>query len=66
MWFLFGLMLGVFLGVFIMCLMQVARDPRDVESACTGNCNQGRNCTCVQPLRSMSEKDFDRVHGISN
>ena len=33
MWFGFviGCVLGMFAGVFIMCLMQVARDPMDGE-----------------------------------
>lgn len=46
MWFLIGLSVGVMAGVFLMCLMQMARDPFDVETGCTQDCNQGRNCTC--------------------
>lgn len=45
MWFLIGLSVGVFVGVFVMCLMQMARDPFDV-GGCNHDCNQGRNCTC--------------------
>lgn len=30
----------------------LARD--GYESACTGNCNQGRNCTCGEPKRGYS------------
>jgi len=63
MWFLIGLIVGVFVGVFVMCLMQMARDPFDVETGCTGDCNQGRKCTCVKPLRNMTEADFAKAHG---
>jgi hypothetical protein len=48
MWFLIvGLVVGMFAGVFVMCLMQMAHDPFDVDTDCTGDCNQGRNCTCA-------------------
>jgi hypothetical protein len=45
--FIFGLFAGCFLGVAVMCLMAMARDPLDVDTGCTGDCNQGRRCTCV-------------------
>lgn len=63
MWFCLGIIVGTCFGVFVMCLMQMARDPFDVEG-CTGDCNQGRNCTCVKPLRDITEDDFDKAHGI--
>lgn len=31
MWFLIGCVVGTCFGVFVMCLMQMARDPFDVE-----------------------------------
>jgi hypothetical protein len=46
MWFLIGCFVGVLAGVFLMCLMQMARDPLDVEG-CTQDCNQGRQCNCA-------------------
>jgi hypothetical protein len=66
MWigFVIGLFVGVCMGVFLMCLLQMARDPFDVEG-CTGDCDQGRNCTCVMGLRAMKEADFDMAHGIN-
>jgi hypothetical protein len=33
MWFLIGCVVGVFAGVFVMCLMQMASDPLDVEGS---------------------------------
>ena len=47
-WFFVGLWIGALGGVFVMCLMQMARTSDD-ESRCTGDCNQGRNCTCDKP-----------------
>lgn len=44
--FVMGLFVGFVLGVFLMCLMQMAHDPFDVDTGCTGTCNQGRDCTC--------------------
>lgn len=38
--------IGFWIGVALMCLLAVARDP--AESACSGNCNQGRKCDCAQ------------------
>ena len=38
---------GVLAGVVMMCLMFIARDDEPpVVTRCTGNCNQGRACTC--------------------
>lgn len=48
MWFLIGLSVGVTAGVFLMCLMQMARDPFDVEGGCTHDCEQGDACTCTR------------------
>ena len=49
MWFLIGCFVGMCAGVFLMCLMHMARDPFAVEG-CTHNCNQGRNCDCKREV----------------
>lgn len=41
-------LVGVFVGVLLMALMSMARDPSEIESACSKDCNQGRNCTCAK------------------
>lgn len=66
MWvgFVIGIFVGGFLGVVAMSLMFMARDPFDIEG-CTGECNQGRNCTCVKTLRKMTEADFDKAHNAN-
>lgn len=48
MWFLIGLVVGVFVGVLVMCLMQMARDPLEAE----------------MELRNMTADDFDKAHSI--
>jgi len=45
--------LGCWVGIFVMCLLHVARDP--VESGCTGDCNQGRRCDC-RPMGDRAHK----------
>ena len=54
--FLIGLFVGTMLGVFVMCLMQMARDPFDVDTGCTHDCNQGRTCTCWQVRQRFDEE----------
>lgn len=57
--FLIGALIGCGVGVFLMCLMAVARTDNDDElictreclarrgvNQCTGGCEQGRRCTC--------------------
>jgi hypothetical protein len=50
MWFLIGMTVGVFFGVFVMCIMHMARDPLDWEGGCTHDCKQGDTCTCVKEV----------------
>lgn len=57
MWFVIGLFAGVTLGVFVAGLCNTARDPMDdVRTGCTGDCNQGRTCTCW-PLRKRFDEE---------
>lgn len=51
-----GFVLGFFVGVLLMCVMHVARDPLDVEFPCSGNCNQGRTCTCWQVRQRFDDE----------
>lgn len=45
MWgYVICVMLGVCVGIFLISLMQMARDPFDVDMGCNGDCNQGRKC----------------------
>lgn len=47
MWgYVICVMVGVCVGIFLISLMQMARDPDPQPTKCTGNCNQGRNCNC--------------------
>jgi len=47
---------GVFAGVFLMCLMFIARDDEPVVTKCTGQCNQGRACTCWKVRQQFDEE----------
>ena len=40
--FVLGVLVGYMLGVIVMCLLSMTGDD------CTGDCNQGRNCTCME------------------
>jgi len=44
-------LIGGWLGILLMCMLAISRAG---ESACTGNCEQGRNCNCG-PGRSAEE-----------
>ena len=63
MWFVVGMVVGAFSGVLVISLMHMARDVSELEGACTGKCNQGRECTCW-PLRHMTDADFDKAHEV--
>lgn len=54
--FLIGLAVGVFLGALLVSLCQMARDPFDVDTGCTHDCNQGRTCTCWQVRQRFDEE----------
>lgn len=56
MLFVIGFALGAFLGILAMCLMAMARDPFDVDTGCTHDCNQGRTCTCWQTRQRFDEE----------
>lgn len=47
---------GVMVGVGLMCLMFIARDEPPVLTRCTGNCNQGRACTCWQVRQQFDDE----------
>lgn len=49
---------GVYAGVMLMCVMHLARDPLDVDfpSKCSGNCNQGRTCTCWKVRQQFDDE----------
>lgn len=38
--FICGLFLGAMLGMMLMCILAMS------ETDCTGDCAQGKNCTC--------------------
>ena len=44
--FIYGLIVGYFLNPFITVLKAIFMNAWNATSACTGDCNQGRNCNC--------------------
>ncbi len=48
--FTYGLALGLPIGAFIMLVVlsiaSAGKDWNSAHSACTGDCDQGRNCNC--------------------
>jgi hypothetical protein len=48
--FALGLLIGIVVGIAIMSLIRLAeKESLDGWSnSCTGECNQGRNCNCVE------------------
>ena len=54
---------GVWFGVLIMCVLAVSKG---FPSACTGDCDQGRECDCVPkigyPTEEAEREDMERMN----
>lgn len=55
MWYVICVLAGVDVGVFLMSLMAMASDDYP-KPQCTGNCNQGRSCTCWQTRQRFDDE----------
>lgn len=53
-WFFLGLLIGYFLFPFFDIAKTILTNAWNATSACHGNCNQGRNCTCKDKQNGIS------------
>jgi hypothetical protein len=52
--FIYGVMVGFFLNPFLTTLTAILTNAWNRTSACHGDCNQGRNCTCKDKQNGIS------------